>query len=206
MDIRVLIIADDRLARAGLAALLAEQAGFLVVGQIGGQAAAASALDLYRPDVLLWDMGWDPASSLERLADLSAAGAAVAALLPDGSQAAQVWHGGARALLPRSVDTDTLAAALAALAQGLAVLSPLVGQALSAPPVQPTAPAETLTPREEEVLRLLAEGLPNKTIARRLGISEHTVKFHINSLLGKLGVQSRTEAVVRAMRLGLISV
>ena len=63
---------------------------------------------------------------------------------------------------------------------------------------------EDLTPREREVLRLLAEGLPNKAIARQLGISEHTVKFHVNAILGKLAVASRTEAVVRATRLGLI--
>jgi DNA-binding NarL/FixJ family response regulator len=63
---------------------------------------------------------------------------------------------------------------------------------------------EELTPRELAVLHLVAEGLPNKTIALRLGISEHTVKFHINAILGKLGVASRTEAVVRATRLGLI--
>jgi DNA-binding NarL/FixJ family response regulator len=66
------------------------------------------------------------------------------------------------------------------------------------------APVEELTSRELEVLRLMAEGLPNKTIALRLGISEHTVKFHVNAILGKLGVASRTEAVVRATRLGLI--
>ena len=64
--------------------------------------------------------------------------------------------------------------------------------------------AREFTPRELEVLRLLAEGLPNKTIASRLGISEHTVKFHINSIMGKLGAQSRTEAVTRAARLGLV--
>jgi DNA-binding NarL/FixJ family response regulator len=63
---------------------------------------------------------------------------------------------------------------------------------------------EPLTPRELEVLRLMAEGLPNKGIAQRLEISEHTVKFHVNAILGKLGVESRTEAVVRATRLGLI--
>jgi DNA-binding NarL/FixJ family response regulator len=63
---------------------------------------------------------------------------------------------------------------------------------------------EDLTPRELEVLGLLAEGLPNKAIGLRLGISEHTVKFHVNAVLGKLGAQSRTEAVVRATRLGLI--
>jgi DNA-binding NarL/FixJ family response regulator len=66
------------------------------------------------------------------------------------------------------------------------------------------SPIEELTPRELAALRLLAEGLPNKTIALRLGISEHTVKFHVNAILGKLGVASRTEAVVRATRLGLI--
>jgi DNA-binding NarL/FixJ family response regulator len=64
--------------------------------------------------------------------------------------------------------------------------------------------AEVLTPREQEVLQLLAEGLPNKTIADRLYISEHTVKFHVNAILSKLGAQSRTEAVVRATRLGLL--
>jgi two-component system nitrate/nitrite response regulator NarL len=71
------------------------------------------------------------------------------------------------------------------------------------PPPAP-APTEELTAREREVLQLLAEGLPNKAIAARLTISEHTVKFHVNAILTKLGVQSRTEAVVRAVRLGLI--
>ncbi len=67
-------------------------------------------------------------------------------------------------------------------------------------PAQP----ETLTPRELEVLHLVAEGLPNKTIAQQLEISEHTVKFHLNSIMGKMSAQSRTEAVVQATRLGII--
>jgi len=67
-----------------------------------------------------------------------------------------------------------------------------------------TPPGESLTSRELEVLQYLAEGLPNKAIALKLGISEHTIKFHVNAILGKLGAQSRTEAVVRASRLGLI--
>ncbi len=66
------------------------------------------------------------------------------------------------------------------------------------------SPAEELTPREIEVLQLVAEGLPNKQIALRLGISEHTVKFHVDAILGKLGAHSRTEAVTRAARLGLL--
>jgi len=66
-------------------------------------------------------------------------------------------------------------------------------------------PVDTLTPRESEVLHLIAEGLPNKQIAQKLSISEHTVKFHVNAILTKLGAQSRTEAVVRATRAGLIA-
>ncbi len=107
-----------------------------------------------------------------------------------------------------------MAAALLAVAEGLAVLDADFQQALAGPnPSSSPAPqyggdepppVEELTPRELEVLRLVAEGLPNKTIAQRLDISEHTVKFHVNALLGKLGVGSRTEAVVRATRLGLI--
>jgi DNA-binding NarL/FixJ family response regulator len=91
------------------------------------------------------------------------------------------------------------------VALGLASLDPALAAALIPPQDQaPTPPAEELTPRELEVLRLVAQGLPNKAIAQRLEISEHTVKFHVNAILGKLGVQSRTEAVVHATRLGLI--
>ena len=72
-------------------------------------------------------------------------------------------------------------------------------------PVPPEELAEPLTPRELEVLQLLSQGLPNKRIAQRLAISEHTVKFHVNAILGKLGVQSRGEAMVQAVRLGLVA-
>jgi DNA-binding NarL/FixJ family response regulator len=92
-----------------------------------------------------------------------------------------------------------------AAAQGLVVLDPsLSNPALLARDPSSPSLVEELTPRELQVLELLAEGLPNKVIARRLGISDHTVKFHVNAVLGKLGAQSRTEAVVRATRLGLI--
>jgi DNA-binding CsgD family transcriptional regulator len=68
----------------------------------------------------------------------------------------------------------------------------------------PEAPVEALTAREQQVLQLLASGLSNKLIAVQLGISEHTAKFHVNSILGKLGAQSRAEAVAQAVRLGMI--
>jgi two-component system nitrate/nitrite response regulator NarL len=80
----------------------------------------------------------------------------------------------------------------------------LLGDLRDAPATAADLP-ESLTPREAEVLQLLTQGLPNKGIAQRLGISDHTVKFHVNAILGKLGVQSRGEAIVRAVRLGLVA-
>ena len=105
-------------------------------------------------------------------------------------------------MLARDVGAAGLQAALTAVAQGMLVLDPELT------PVAPHAPpgdaVEALTRRELEVLRLLAEGSPNKAIAYRLDISEHTVKFHVNSIFTKLQAQSRTEAVAIATRLGLI--
>jgi DNA-binding NarL/FixJ family response regulator len=109
--------------------------------------------------------------------------------------------------LLRDAETEAIVAALSAAAQGLRVLVPTLADALGAGALPAGSPAiEELTVREREVLALLAQGLPNKAIAQRLAISEHTVKFHINGLMGKLGAQSRTEAVVLAMRLGLVTV
>ena len=212
-ELRVLVIADDPLARAGLAAVLADQTGLVVCGRASSLDDLRAAIELYRPDVLLWDAGWHPAPSLARLADLEAR-APVAILLPDEADARQAWTAGARGLLRRDAEPSRIAAALAAAVHGFAVIEPDFAEALrsSLPSSTPSHPegagraalVEPLTPRELEVLRLMAEGLPNKTIAARLDISEHTVKFHVNTILGKLGVASRTEAVVRATRLGLI--
>jgi DNA-binding NarL/FixJ family response regulator len=212
-ELRVLVIADDPLARAGLAAVLTDQIGLFVCGRASSLEDVRAAIDLYRPDVLLWDVGWHPAPSLARLADLEAH-APVAVLLPDEADARQAWTAGARGLLRRDAEPSRIAAALAAAVHGFAVIEPDFAEALRSSLLSNTsahpesagraALVEPLTPRELEVLRLMAEGLPNKTIAARLDISEHTVKFHVNTILGKLGVASRTEAVVRATRLGLI--
>lgn len=212
-DLRVLIVADDPLARAGLAALLADQPGCQVIGQVSGDTDLLDALDVHRPEVIVWDLGWDPASAsstspstgLERLSDLEDDAPPVVALLPDETHATEARIAGARGLLLRDTDAEHLVAALMAVALGLVVLDPSLAAAMLAIREQGTPlMVEELTPRELEVLQLLAEGLPNKIIALRLDISEHTVKFHVNAILGKLGAQSRTEAVVRASRLGLI--
>ncbi len=204
-DLRLLIIARDPLARAGLAVLLEQQPGCVVVGQVDGETDALDSIDIYQPELVLFDLGWDALTAPPQLAALRQADVPVVALLPDDTAAADVWQAGALGLLLRDSDAGQISAALQAVRHGLAVVALELAGALSHAPL-PSAPEllDPLTPREVEVLQLLAEGLPNKAIARRLAISEHTVKFHVNSILSKIGAQSRTEAVVKATQLGLI--
>ena len=126
-DLRVLIVADDPLARAGLATLLTQQPDCTVVGQMAAQADVLAGLHLYQPDVVVWDLGWEPVpgpaeapTGLEHLAEVRDTGQPVVALLPDERYAALVWTSGVRGLLLRDVDAVTLALALPAVAQGLA--------------------------------------------------------------------------------------
>lgn len=210
-DLRVLVVANSPLARAGLTALLDGGAGIILVGQSSGDAELPDALDIYRPDLLVWDMDWEPLQSLDRIDEARdtvilalVAGEAVAR-----EAAAALIGAGVRGLLLQEASADALAAAINALGQGLVVIAPEIADALRVDPAidadAPDPMIDALTPRELEVIHLIAEGLPNKTIAGRLAISEHTVKFHVNAILTKLGAQSRTEAVVRATRMGLIA-
>ena len=117
----------------------------------------------------------------------------------------QAVRAGARGILPADVDAELLGKALEAVSQGLVVLHPRearVGQAWRA--ADSLEAVESLTARERQVLQMLARGLGNKEIAARLKISEHTAKFHVASILGKLGASTRTEAISVAIRRGLI--
>ncbi len=203
-DLRVAIVASDPLARAGLATLLSEQPGCRVTEQMAPEPGLEAALDLSLPEVVVWDMGWEPSGALGVLANLREGLPPIVALVPNEGAAPAARAAGARGLLLRDVEVERLLAALHAAAEGLLVLDPSLSPSLPEAMDRETPPLEDLTPREVEVLQLLAEGLSNRAIALQLRISEHTVKFHINSIFGKLGVQSRTEAAVRAARLGLI--
>lgn len=206
-ELRLLIVADDPLARAALAMLLDEMLPCHVVGQLDSSAFTAdpaAELDETRADVVLWDLGWETA--VADPPDFSEVTVPVVVLLADSLQAGDAWAAGARALLTRDMNAEKMTAAVQAAAQGLTVLDDQLADALlPIPALAQDDVTETLTPRETEVLHLLAEGLTNKAIAQTLAISDHTVKFHVNAILGKLGAQSRTEAVVRATRLGLIA-
>ena len=179
-ELRVLVVARDRLARAGLAALLDQQPGAIAVGQVGGCKEVKQGLETYQPDVVLWELGWEPSVDLECLAQMPEDAPPALVLIPDQFLAADAWAAGASGLILRDIDPSRLLAGLVAVGQGLQVLGP--GLPVAGPPTRSTAAGTVtaLTPRELEVLRLLAEGLPNKGIASRLGISEHTAKFHVN--------------------------
>jgi DNA-binding NarL/FixJ family response regulator len=204
--LRIIVLADDPLVRAGLAALAAALPGCAVVVQGSGELlfeAAAGLLEV-PADLIIWDAGWgaDEKESEERLDGVMP----ILALVTDEEGAAAVWRLGARSVALRDMDEGRLAAAVMGAAAGLVVLAPSLVAALTRGETAADAVSGIdLTPRELEVLALLAEGLTNKAIAHQLTISDHTVKFHVNAILNKLDAQSRTDAVVRATRLGLIS-
>ena len=179
--LRVLIVADDPLVRTGLATTLEGRPGYLVAGQVGWEADVASAIEFHQPDVLLWDTGWDSPLPDDRLVGLNSLSVPAVLLISGDAVAEEAWAAGARGLLLRDAETPQLLAALAAASQGLVTVDPSLAAVVRPAGDEPSvAPAEELTRRELEVLRLLAEGLPNKAIADALNISDHTVKFHLN--------------------------
>jgi DNA-binding NarL/FixJ family response regulator len=204
--LRVLVVSDDPLARTGLALLLGGQEGLAVAGPVAVEDDWPEPGEDGPIHAFVWDLGLGLRSGLERLRGLGPAGPPVVAIVTDEMDAREALAAGARAALPRDADGESLAAAVRAAAQGLMVLDESFASALlrGAPAVAPDLP-EALTPREIEVLQLLTQGLANKAIAQRLGISDHTAKFHVNAILGKLGAQSRSEAIVQAVRLGLVA-
>lgn len=205
MATRIYIIADNPLARVGLATLLGEATDCDIVGQGADDEGVLEALDVYQPDIILWDMSWITTLETQNLADVLEASVPVIALINDENQTNDLWQIGVDGMLLQDSGPDRIAAATLAVSHGLFVMDKALTEQLSTTPdaaIEP--PAEALTGRELEVLQLLAEGLSNKAIAYELGISDHTVKFHVTAIMNKLSAQSRTEAVVRATRLGLI--
>lgn len=205
--LRVHIAAGYPAVRAGLIALLGLEAGIDAVpipdaAETLDQTCPVSPL----PTVIIADIG----SLADTVLDDVMFRNATAPILLLGGHPGSDGPGlrrGPAGYLPPDADGPTLAAAARALAMGLSVVDPsLLGVADLPAPGPVAAEGEPLTPREREVLDLVAVGLPNKAIARELGISEHTAKFHVGSLLGKLGASSRTEAVTIATRRGLLSI
>jgi DNA-binding NarL/FixJ family response regulator len=132
-------------------------------------------------------------------------GAPPVVALADAALTRRALEAGVRAVLPRQAGPDQIVAALHAASAGL-VSVPAESSAFVMPAAAAEVEVESLTPRELQTLEMLAEGLSNKQIAARLHISDHTAKFHVNSILGKLHAGTRTEAVMRGIRSGLVKV
>lgn len=212
-ELRLLIVSSEPLIRAGLSALLEDEPGIVISGQSSPGTDVEAFLPIIRPEMILWDLGWEASpgdqvdlqNELDQISDLASEGIAIMVLISSPEFARDTWVAGARAILQRDVDRQSLLSAIFSSANNLVVLDDSISAHLLPELGLPErALEEELTPRESQVLQQLAEGLPNKVIALNLGVSEHTIKFHINSIFRKLGVRSRTEAVVRGTQLGLI--
>jgi two-component system, NarL family, response regulator YdfI len=207
---RVVVVATSPAVRAGLAALLSGQPGLTVLESATGPAGLGSSIEAVEADVVVvaLEPGQEPSLPLRAPPDTAARLPAIVLLgdEPASGWATRALRSGARGALPRTATADQILAAVLAAAAGLLVREPAASQSPVRTSRSPelTRPVQALTPREVEILELFAEGLGNKTIAARLGISEHTVKTHVTSVFAKLDVSTRAEAVAIAARLGLI--
>jgi two-component system, NarL family, response regulator YdfI len=207
--IRVLLAAASTVRRAGLETLVKNSPLLKLAGSLHSPLALAQYAAQLQPDVVLLDFENEnrsgKSSALPRIPSLP-----IVALIdePSADWTARALRSGVRAILPRDSGRDEILSAIQAAHAGLVLLDPEVTQDLVAriptSAAQSSPALDDLTPREIEVLRMLAEGLGNREMAARLGISDHTVKFHISSILDKLGAATRTEAVTMGIRMGII--
>jgi DNA-binding NarL/FixJ family response regulator len=199
----VAICSADRALRARLEQAAGADAGLALAGGVGDAAALARLLEKSAIALALVD-GATP-EQLRRWTRRHR-GTAFVVLAPDAPAGAlDLLRAGAHAVLSRAADAAEIAVALAAVRRGLCVLPRDAPPADAQARTLPAAGTDTtLTARERDVLAALADGLSNKAIARRLGISFHTVKFHVAGILAKLDADSRTEAVTKAAQLGLV--
>jgi NarL family two-component system response regulator YdfI len=193
--IRVLVAAPSPVTRVGLETLIASSPGM----ELAGGFPDLSAVEALHPDVVL--------SALPLAEIPPPVNGFVPAYVLLGGDAPSGWtqeavRSGVRALLPRDASADQILAAVEVAATGMIAADPREFEALL--PSYTASEPSVLTAREIEVLRMMAEGAANKQIAWKLNISEHTVKFHVASILGKLNAGTRTEAVTIGIRKGLI--
>jgi len=206
--IRIAVAATSAVRRAGLESIIRSHAEFQLAGSFGTVASLAPLARSRDLDVVIID-----SNSIHDLLLEPTLEAAIVLLaeVSDARSISRLLRSGVRAVLSRESEPEDVLSAIFAVHDGLVLLSMPAAESLAAvfgdqAPEFEDELSEEITSRETDVLRMLAEGLVNKDIAARLGISEHTVKFHISSILDKLGASTRTEAVTQGIRRGLIPI
>ena len=208
--LKVAVCSADPERCRDLAERLGEQAGIVLIGGAEGRDALARLLDEVEVDAVVADWDLLDGSMTDLLAGTQCPTIALLASDDGAGDALEALHAGVHSVLPGNATGAEIAAAAVAVARGWSLLPREALERLLeapglAPPLADAKPGHPpLTPREIEVLAAMADGASNKAIARRLSLSFHTVKFHVAAILAKLDADSRTEAVARAARLGLI--
>jgi DNA-binding NarL/FixJ family response regulator len=215
MNIGVVVADDHEVVRGGFAAILDTQPDFTVLGTAADGAEAVRTCQETCPDVVLMDIRMPGMDGIEATRQLTAAESGPRVLVLTtfdlDEYVYDALRAGASGFLLKDVTAERLFDAVRVIAAGEALLAPTVTRRLIGEfarqrpgPAQPGVTLSTLTPRENEVLRLIAAGLSNPEIARRLVVTEETVKTHVSRVLGKLGLRDRTQAVVAAYESGLV--
>lgn len=209
MTIRIVLADDHPIVREGLAAVLGTQPDLEIVGQANDGAEAVDLVARLKPDIVILDLAMPQLDGVQALRAMRSAEPDLKALVFSASETDDRIIGavqaGAQGYLLKGAPREELFNAIRVIAKGGSLLSPLVAARLIERMSGVAAPAlEPLTQREQEVLQLVARGLPNKEIAAQLGIRERTAKFHVSTILAKLGATNRTEAVTLAREIGLI--
>ena len=206
--IRILIADDHPVVRDGLVAILGTQPDFDVIGEAGTGVEVIRQAETLEPDVILLDLEMpelDGVETLKRLQQIETTTRVIVFTAFDTDERIlDAVQAGAQGYLLKGVPRDELFNAIRVVHGGGSLLQPVVASKLLRQVSHPTSEPESLTPRELEVLQLVAQGLANKDIAQALVISERTVKFHVSSIMGKLGAGNRTEAVSLATQQGLV--
>ncbi|HZB96292.1 MAG TPA: response regulator transcription factor [Herpetosiphonaceae bacterium] len=209
MTIRILLADDHPIVREGLAAVLSTQPEFEIVGQANDGAEAVDLASALKPDIVVLDLAMAQLDGVQALRAMRTENKDLKVLVFTASETDDRIIGavqaGAQGYLLKGAPREELFSAIRVIAKGGSLLSPVVAARLLERMGGPvTSLSEPLTEREREVLQLVAQGLQNKEIAARLGIRERTVKFHVSTILGKLGAANRVEAVRLAVQQGLV--
>jgi DNA-binding NarL/FixJ family response regulator len=204
-DVRVLIVSPDPLVRGGLASMLASAEELIMAGQVGLEQLSDADIEVYQPQLLLLDADIDDPDEVRQVFALQRYDLPLVLITSASSERfSQFFRSRSASILTRTASLDQIRTAIQAAAIGLVVV-----ESDTTPPdpiFDNESRYEPLTAREMEILEQIARGSTNKAIAAHLGISENTVKFHVNTILSKLDAQSRTEAVVIASRLGWLHI